>query len=349
MVPIKTGIAGLGRSGWNIHASLLSQIPELFQIKAVCDHEKKRCQEAEDKFGCRSYLTLEEMLADEEIELVVVATPSYLHPANTIQVLKSGRHAVCEKPMALSVKQADAMIAAARKARKKLAVFHNRRYAPDFLKVKEVIKSGKLGRILLIRMAWHSFSRRWDWQTLRKFGGGTLNNTGPHALDQALQLFGPEKPSIFCVMDRALSLGDADDHVKIVLRGKKAPLVDVEISSACAYPQENWLVMGTRGGLHGTFTQLSWKYFSPEEAPERKLSTQPTPDRSYNADSIPWKKEETWSMNEKEKNYGLNFYRDLFGSLREGKPLLVTPESARRVVWLTEQCHRMGGLKRRKL
>ncbi|HOJ40701.1 MAG TPA: Gfo/Idh/MocA family oxidoreductase, partial [bacterium] len=296
MLPINVGIAGLGRSGWNIHANLLSQLPELFQVKAVCDPQKSRRQEAESKFGCHCYTSLEAMLEDKEVELVVVATPSCFHSADTIKALKAGRHVVCEKPMALSVREADAMIAAAVAARRKLAVFHNRRYAPDFLKVKEVITSGKLGRILLIRMAWHSFSRRWDWQTLRKFGGGTLNNTGPHALDQALQLFGPQKPSLFCVMDRALSLGDADDHVKIVLKARNAPVIDLEISSACAYPQENWLVMGTRGGLHGTFSHLSWKYFLPEEAPVRKLSTAATPDRSYNADSLPWKPEESWAM-----------------------------------------------------
>ncbi|MCM8769972.1 MAG: Gfo/Idh/MocA family oxidoreductase, partial [Candidatus Omnitrophica bacterium] len=213
MPPIKTGIAGLGRSGWNIHARLISQVPELFQITAVCDPEKSRLSEAESNFGCRCYGSFEQMLKEKEMELVVIATPSYLHSKNSIQALKAGFHVVCEKPMALSVRDAEAMIATARSSRKKLAVFHNRRYAPDFLKVKEVITSGKLGRILLIRMAWHNFSRRWDWQTLRKFGGGTLNNTGPHAIDQALQLFGGKKPELFCVMDRVLTLGDADDHV----------------------------------------------------------------------------------------------------------------------------------------
>jgi predicted dehydrogenase len=67
-----------------------------------------------------------------------------------------------------------------------LAPFQNRRYEPHFNKVKEIVASGKLGQIVQIRMAWHSFGRRWDWQTLREFGGGQLANNGPHLLDQAL-------------------------------------------------------------------------------------------------------------------------------------------------------------------
>jgi predicted dehydrogenase len=194
-------------------------------------------------------------------------------------------------------------------------------------------------------MLWHSFGRRWDWQTLKKYGGGSLNNTGPHMIDQALQLFGDkEEPEIFCHMERTLTLGDAEDHLKIILKGKNSPMMDLEITSCCCYPQENWLVMGTNGGIKGTFTELKWKYFKPEDLPERKLEEKPTPDRSYNDEEIPWQEEQKWEFTDRDSNYQLNFYIDLYHTIKNKKPLKITPESVRRVMWVIEKCHKIAGI-----
>ena len=337
---VNVGIAGLGRSGWGIHADILGGMAGKYQVAAVSDPDEKRLQEAKDKFNCRTYATLNELLTDSDVELVVVATPSKLHADNTIRALRAGKAVVCEKPMATTLSDADLMIRESKKTGSLLTVFQNYRYNPGFPKVREIIDSGKLGRIILIKMAWHGFGRRWDWQTLKKFGGGTINNTGPHAIDQALQLFGPAKPEIFCQMEKTLTLGDAEDHVKIILRAPNAPMIDIEITSACAYPQEPWLIMGTRGSLAGTYSKLRWKYLKPEELPERKLDTAPTPDRSYNREDIRWYEEE-WSI-EGDKHPGhAGFYLDLYDTLRKGKTLAVTPESARRVIWVIEKCHKL--------
>jgi predicted dehydrogenase len=317
-------------------------------VVAVCDPDAGRRKEAEARFGCASYPDLTALLKNPEVELAVVATPSYLHAPNAIQALKAGKHVVVEKPMAVKLADADRMMKTSRATRKTLTVFHNRRYAPDLKKVKEIIDSGKLGKVVLIRMAWHGFGRRWDWQTLQKFGGGSLNNTGPHAIDQALQLFGKETPEIFCHMANCLSLGDAEDHVKIVLKGKKAPVLDIEITSSCAYSQDPWLVMGTRGGLHGNSSELHWKYFLPDKLSHKGLDSRPTQDRSYNADSITWEPEETWKMSQEESNYQLNFYRDVFETIRNRKPPAITMESSRRVVWVTEECYKQVQQERQK-
>ena len=342
MERIKVGIAGLGRSGWNIHADLLSKLPEKYQVVGVCDPEEERRKEAIEKFSCRAYEKFDELLDDKEIEVVVVATPSYLHAENTISALCKGKNVIVEKPMATKLEDADRMIETAKKEGKLLTVFQNRRYAPEFVKMKEIIDSGILGRIVLIKMAYHGFSRRWDWQTLKKYGGGSLNNTGPHVIDQALQLFGEkEEPEIFCHMEKTLTLGDAEDHVKIILKGKVSPMIDIEITSCCAYPQENYLVMGTTGTLRGTFTEISWKYFDPSRLPERKVEEKPTPDRTYNRETIPWE-EKKWELSEEDKDYHLNFYIDFYESLRNNKPLKITPESVRRVMWVIEKCHQMA-------
>ena len=235
---INVGVAGLGKSGWGIHICMLRKVLNKYNIVAVSDPDKKRQKEAADEFNCKTYFKFGDLIKDTDVELVIVATPSHLHTDCSIKALKAGKHVVCEKPMATSLADADKMLKVAKKTGMILAPFQNRRYTPDFLKIKKIIDSGKLGRIVMIKQTWHGFSRRWDWQTLKEFGGGTLNNTAPHAIDVLLQLFGEKDPEeIFCHLERTLTLGDADDHVKIILKAKGQPMIDLELTSACAYPQ----------------------------------------------------------------------------------------------------------------
>jgi scyllo-inositol 2-dehydrogenase (NADP+) len=337
---IRVGIAGLGRSGWDIHAKLLAPLQEQYQVVAVVDADENRRQEAIDRFDCQAYTEYDQLLADPAVELVVVALPSFLHADGAIAALDAGKHVVCEKPMATGLADADRMIEAAERTGRVLTIFQQRRYNPDFVKVREVIHSGVLGRIVQIRLTESRFSRRWDWQTLQKFGGGSLNNTGPHFLDMALQLFGDNYPDeVFCHLDRTLTLGDADDHLKVLFKGKDAPTIDVEISSACAYPPETWNVMGTQGGLAGTTQQLRWKWVDWDAQPPRQLDLQPTPNRSYNFDQLMWH-EASWDVAQDTSPKYAGFYHDLYATVRQGHTLAITPQSVRRVMWLIDECQR---------
>ncbi|MEW5814069.1 MAG: Gfo/Idh/MocA family oxidoreductase [Spirochaetota bacterium] len=339
--PVKVGIAGLGRSGWDIHAAILAKLNEKFELVSVFDLDSKRQKQAKDRFNCRTYSNYDEFLEDRDTELVIIALPNYLHASYSMEALNVGKHVLCEKPMSTSLRDADMMIAAASKACKVLTIFQNQRYAPDFQVVKRIIDSGCLGRIVLIRIARHGFGRRWDWQTLKRFGGGTLNNTGPHILDQALVLFGDEQPSVYCRMEKTLTLGDAEDHVKVIISGKNSPTIEIEITAACAYPQPMWLVMGTQGGLSGTEERLQWKFFNPAELPVRKVETTPTPDRSYNSEDIPWT-EDMWELEKGGSHGEIDFYLDLYETLVYDKPLVITPESVWRQIWLLDKCHKLS-------
>jgi predicted dehydrogenase len=316
-----------------------------YRVAAVVDDDASRRAEAVERFDCLAYTHFEQLLADPGVELVVVALPSMLHASASIAALAAGKHVVCEKPMAVSLADADRMVAAAAASDKVLTVFQQRRYNPDFVKVQEVIRSGVLGRVVQIRLTESRFGRRWDWQTLQKFGGGSLNNTGPHYLDQALQLFGPAQPEVFCRLERTLTLGDADDHVKLVLKGKGAPTVDVEISSCDAFPPPTWHVLGTQGGLTGSTRSLRWQWIVPDELPPRTLDLRPTPDRSYNRDELTWH-EDSWENTDDYADAYRGFYADLSQTIRTGAPLAITPESVRRVVWLMAECHRLSPIPR---
>lgn len=341
IVPV--GVAGLGRAGWGIHVYALEKMSDKYRIVAVCDPNEARQAEARERLGCRSYSSYSDLIGDDEVELVVLATPSQVHADGAIEAMRAGKHVIVEKPFSIDLAGADRMIAVAKETGQILTGSQNHRYVPDFLKVREVIESGKLGRIIMIRIAWHWFRRRWDWQTLKEFGGGKLNNDGSHVIDEALLLFGDAEPQVFCHMERTpLFFGDAEDHVKVILHAPGAPMIDMEFSNACAYPQEPWLVMGTQGGLAGTHRDLRWKYVDPKELPERQVSRDPTPDRSYNREELPWKEESASLADDPPRQSNVRLYNDLYASLRGGAPLVLTAESIRRQIAVLEKCRELS-------
>jgi predicted dehydrogenase len=278
------------------------------------------------------------LLQDKDVELVVIATPSHVHATQAMEALERGKHVVCEKPMALSASDADRMIAAAERGGRLLTIFHNMRYWPDFLNVREVIASGKLGRIVQIKLTMHRFTRRWDWQTVREFGGGAVFNAGAHLVDLALQLFGEAEPNVTADLQHALSSGDAEDHAKILLRAAGAPTIEVEISNAAAYPQDTWHVMATAGGLRGTHERLEWKWLDLSKLPQRPVDrSTAAADRKFNREELVWE-EEFWSKGPEQSPDYVNFYGDLYKALRQGAPLAITPQSVRRTLAVLERC-----------
>ena len=342
IVPIRVGIAGLGRSGWGIHANAIADLAGQFSVVAVCDLLPARQEEARERFGCRAYAEYAHLVADDGVELMIVATPSHLHASHTTAALRAGKHVMVEKPMGASLAEVDEMIAVARETGQLLTVHQNYRYAVDFMKVKEIIESGVLGRIIQINFNVHQFRRRWDWQTLKEYGGGILNNHGAHVVDWAMLLIDDPEPEVFCHMEATpLYAGDADSHVKLVLLPKGGPVIDIELTHACAYPQAPWVVMGTRGSLTSDRGTVRWQFFDPAEAPPLVLDTRPTPDRSYNSEELPWH-EETCELVRDFGSGTRQLYGDLYGTIREGAPLAITPESVRRQIAVLEKCRELS-------
>ena len=346
---VRVGIAGQGRSGYDIHAYWLREAPRQFRIVAVADQLPKRRGQAKREFGCRTYKDYTELVADREIDLFVNATPSNLHPKATICALKAGHHVVCEKPLAVKVRDFDAMVAAAKKAGRVLAPFQNSRFQTSFGKIQEVIASGVLGRVLHVRITCAGFSRRWDWQTRQELWGGNLNNTGPHPTDHAVMLFGPRAPKVFCRMESEVgSFGDADDFCALTLYGPGSPTVEVLVSSYQAYAvADPYVVNGTRGSLAGGGGGLRWKVYDPAKAPRRALMTGWSHDRQYCHEPLPWR-EQTWKP-PRTKYTGFQllsqrFYNNVYDVLTGRGELVVTPAQVRRQIAVIEECHRQNRL-----
>jgi predicted dehydrogenase len=345
--PIRIGIAGLGRSGWDIHIAALKHMSDKFCITAVVDNLAERRQQAVEELGCRAYETFQELLADPQIELVIVAMPTDLHASWTIQALQAGKDVVVEKPLSRDLAECDQVIAAAAETGKSVTVFQNRRYEPLFLKMKEIVDSGALGQVNFIRTAACSFKRRWDWQTLKKCGGGMMRNHGVHALDMMMEFAGEGHPEIFCTMDQVLASGDAEDWVHLVLRAPDWPLMEMDIFMNSAFPMPSWTILGNRGSLvaHESPKEktLTWKTVKDFDSlsPHQAIPG-PVSDRSYSQEKLEFD-EHTWTAeNHKDKKRAPvdkeGFYNGVFANLRQGAPQAITLESVRRRTELIDEC-----------
>lgn len=359
---IRVGILGQGRSGRDIHGIYLNTAKDKYVIVAAADGIKERRDRAVKEYGCEAYLDYREMFKRKDIDLIVNALPSHLHVPVTKEILKAGFNVLCEKPLARKAKEVDMLIETAAKSGKTFAIFQQSRFAPYFQQVKKVIKSGVLGRIIQISIAFNGFARRWDWQTLQEYNGGSLLNTGPHPLDQALNLMNtPAMPKVTCIMDRANTYGDAEDYVKLILRAPDRPVVDLEISSCCAYPCFTYNIQAERGGLKGNSSHIDWKYFKLSESPRRSLQRNPIakPDGTpaYCGEKLKWH-EEHWDLTKEQQDLfgsmSASFYNMLYKTLRYGKSLEITPQHVRQQIAVIEECHRQNklsrlpGLKRRE-
>ncbi len=357
MKQIRVAILGQGRSGRDIHGRHIMTDQERFKIVAAVDPLEDRRERAAKEFGCDVYEDYTQLLDRDDIDLVINATPSYLHPPITIDLLNHGFNVLCEKPLARKVSEVDAMMEAAEKSGKLLAVYQQSRFAPYYRQVKKVVDSGVLGRIVQVSIAFNGFARRWDWQCIQDFYGGNLLNTGPHPLDQALRFLDYDgMPDVYCIMDRTNTFGDAEDYVKLIMRAPERPVIDLEISSCCAYPSFTYNVQGTQGGLDGSMTHIKWKYFKPSEAPKRELIPTPlskedgTP--AYCREELKWY-EESWDVPEEQsdlfKTISQGFYDMLYKTLTEDAPLEITLEQVRQQIAVIEECHRQNPLSKMEI
>ena len=354
---IRVAIGGQGRSGYNIHAKQLNQMPDKFKIVAVADQLPERRRDAREQFGAEAYEDWQDMIKAGGFDLFVNALHQPLHPVASIAALQAGGHVVCEKPTCKTVAQFDDIVQTARDNNRVFAPFQNNRLQPYFDKIQEIINSGVLGKIVYIRSSWGGFSRRWDWQTRQDNWGGGLLNTGPHPVDQALCLFGFDRtPSVFARMDCNNPFdGDADDHCTVTLYDpeRQAPQIDIVVSNYLHYPQnDTYTINGTYGGLTGGSSALKWRYFDPEKAPKHDMWTWSV-NRQYTREELDWT-EETWTLEEEKKNNSSpsvslesgpeRFYNNIYDVLKTNGELLITPAQVRTQIAVIEESHRQNPL-----
>ena len=331
---ISIGIAGIGRAGWGMHCHELKGREEKFAITAACDIDPSRLAKMKERYQCETYASFDDMLENDAIELVDIATLSPDHTPMALKALAAGKYVFLEKPVALTFNDALKLKAASLKYRKKLFCRHNRRFETAFVHIREIIASGILGEVDEVKLRRQGYSRRDDWQTLIASGGGQLNNWGPHIIDHALRFLESPVATIWGDLKKVAAVGDAEDHLKIVLTGKNGRIVDLEISGGAAISEPEYLIFGTKGALTCTGNVMKLKYLDPAiKLPRRKaVPSSPPMDGSFgNPDTLPWK-EETITAAPKTPSDTDHIWDYLHASIRLGKAFPITISEAVEVV-----------------
>lgn len=281
METIKLGIVGLGRAGRHMHLAEIADINKKgasFKIVAVCDTIEKRRLEVARECACKQYATIEELVKDEEVQMVDIATRSCDHYEHAKLAIKAKKDVFLEKPMACGYDEEKELFELAKKSGVKLYVRQNRRFEKKFLQVRDIIKSGILGDVYEIKLTRNQFALRNDWQTIDTFGGGQLLNWGPHIIDHALQFCDGDYNDIFTQTRQINASGNCEDHIKILLNGANGRIVDVEISSGVALPTPQYTVYGTRGMLVDCGGFLRVKHLPKDFAFEKLPADPSTPE-----------------------------------------------------------------------
>jgi len=257
MEAIKSGVIGLGSMGMGWHAETLHRL-EQFDLISGCDPSEQRLKIAREQYDCEGYLDYAEMLADPELELVAVATPSSMHAEHAIQALEAGKYCVVEKPFCMNVPEFDTMAAAAKASGKLLCCYQNRRWDAGHLTALNVVRSGVLGELFFIQQMGGSFSRimleygvkefRPAWRAEKKYGGGMLYDFGAHTIDQILRYVDhvPVK-DVYAELRGFCWSDEVDDTVLLVIRFTNGVTATVSTSSAARAAVSGFAIVGRDG------------------------------------------------------------------------------------------------------
>jgi scyllo-inositol 2-dehydrogenase (NADP+) len=243
---LNVGLIGFGLAGRAFHAPLIAATPALRLASVVTS----RAQEVADIYPEAQVVgSVEALLQDPAIDLVVVATPNDSHAPLAHAALEAGKHVVVDKPVALAVEDARALASLAEERGRMLTVFHNRRWDSDFRTVEQLVRDGTLGEVQLAELRWDRFrpAIKQGWRESAQPGGGLLADLGPHLVDQAIRLFGlPEAVSADITAQRAEA--QVDDYFEVTLH-YGARRVIVAAASLVAAARPRFALHGTRGSF----------------------------------------------------------------------------------------------------
>ncbi|MEQ8218841.1 MAG: Gfo/Idh/MocA family oxidoreductase [Arenibacter sp.] len=216
MKPINTALCSFGMSGYVFHAPFIEVHPA-FNLYGVWERTKNNAQAKYPNI--KTFRTLEEMLADQNIELVVVNTPSVTHYDFTKQVINSGKNVIVEKPFTATVEQAEELIQLAKEKNVALSVYHNRRYDSDFKTVKKILDEGWLGNIVEAEIHYDRYDPGLSYKLHKEIptaAVGSIYDLGSHLIDQALVLFGMPN-AVFADLDTYRPNSKVGDYFDIKL------------------------------------------------------------------------------------------------------------------------------------
>lgn len=252
---IITGLMAYGMSGKVFHAPFVDAHPG-FKLHAVTERNQK--QAADDYPGVISYNTIDDLIADEAIELIIINTPNYTHFDYATKSLSAGKHILVEKPFTATSAEAKELFELADRMGKKIFFYQNRRWDSDYTAVREVIESGKLGKLNEVHFRYDRYRLAIGPKTFKEepiAASGLMYDLGPHLLDQAISIFG--KPETFHkILGKNRKDTKVDDYFSIHLGYPNSINVFVHSNLLLVDPLPAFVLHGEKGSLHKERTDI---------------------------------------------------------------------------------------------
>lgn len=313
---VRVGLIGYGLGGRAFHAPLIAAADGLVLAAVATSRAVENLPTMRDP---------DALIADPAIDLVVISTPNHSHYPLARAALEAGKHVVIDKPFTVTLGEADALIALAGARGRVLTIFHNRRWDGDYLTVRKLLASGRLGELMRYEAHWDRFRPALTpgWKEKEGAGTGLLGDLGTHLVDQALQLFGPPDA---VAGDVAVQREGAvvEDYFSLTLRyGARRVLLSSSLLAAVPRP---------RFGLHGTRGSFVKYGLDPQEA-MAQAGMDPR-DPGFGVEDPLWHGTLTLADGRSERiptergNY-LAFYEAVAAAILHGAPAPVAPEDAR--------------------
>jgi predicted dehydrogenase len=338
---LRVGLIGCGKVA-NLHARALAQVPEA-ELVAVCSRSADKAAEFAGQYGVAGYADLSEMIERERVQVLIICTPHPNHAAPAITAARAGVHLLIEKPLASSVEDCDAILAAARDAGVKVSTVSQRRFYPPAMRIHNAIADGKLGRPVLgiaTIFGWRDedyyrsdpWRGKWDAE-----GGGVLVNQAPHQLDMLLWYMGEMDEVFGYWANLNHPYIEVEDTAVAVVRFKSGGLGNIMVSNS-QNPAINARVSvhGSNGASAGVQTDGGAMFVAGQsgilEAPFNDLWTIPGEEGNLPV----WKEEDAKlfaSVDPTTHFHGLQI-RDFVQSIMGDREPLVTGEDGRRTTQL---------------
>lgn len=321
---IRCGVIGYG-GAFNMgraHGSYIRDTEGL-ELVAVCDISPERTAAAAEDFpGITTYNSVDELVANPDIDLCVIVLPHNLHASVSIQCSNAGKHVIVEKPMCVTVDEATSMIEAARAAGKMLSVFHNRRQDADYKLLRRLIVEEQLiGDVFSVEIfsgGYNPQNPKW-WRSSKEISGGYFYDWGAHFLDWLLGIV-PGKVSDVSGYFHKRVWNDVtnEDQVQAVIRFESGTVVNITMSSIAHAQKPRWWVLGEKGAI--VDRQKTWGQGTFEVTGKFESNGHPA------VLQIPYKGDSEWQT----------YYANIAAHLLEGAELDVKPEQARRIIAIIE-------------
>lgn len=248
---LKIGIIGHGFMGHE-HEKMLTAFDGI-QVTAICDIDPAVLSDVTE--GIKVYHTAEELIADPEVQTVLIAANNNQHKKLVIEAAEAGKDIICEKPVALSLEELDEMEDAVKKAGVHFTVHHQRRFDQDYRTLKAVFDSKTLGEPFLVKTMLYGYNGNMhDWHVIPEEGGGMLYDWGVHLIDQMLWMIPGKVTSVFANVRNVIN-ERVDDYFHIMMKFESGIVAEIELgtyylSDKNHWFERHWFLGGNKGSAY---------------------------------------------------------------------------------------------------